>query len=94
MTPVDEETRETKGKKFIGTAKLCARWDDCSAMTIERKLRDDESFPKPYYITRVRMWDLEEIEAYERKASREPRPENRLRFKSTRRKSKSKDKAA
>jgi hypothetical protein len=61
---------EVTGRKFITTSQLCARWGDCSHMTVERKLKFDPSFPRPYHFTRVRMFDLAEIEAYERGAAR------------------------
>jgi len=58
------------GKKYITTKQLRERWGNCSHMTIERKLEKDETFPKPYFLTRVRMWDLADIEEYERNAAR------------------------
>ena len=60
-------------QKFITTAQLRSRWGGCSHMTIERKLKRDPKFPRPYHIMRVRMFDLAEIEAYERSAARSPR---------------------
>jgi hypothetical protein len=30
--------QQTTGKKYIGAPGLCVRWDDCSIMTIERKI--------------------------------------------------------
>ena len=61
---------EVTGRKFITTAQLCARWGHCSHMTVERKLKFDATFPRPYHFTRVRMFDLAEIEEYERNAAR------------------------
>ena len=46
-------------------------------MTIERKLKQDPTFPRPYYFTRIRTFDLADIEAYERAAAREPRTDRR-----------------
>ena len=58
-------------KKYITTAQLCARWGGCSHMTVERKLKDDKTFPRPYHFTRVRLFAVDEIEVYERAAARE-----------------------
>jgi hypothetical protein len=40
-------------------------------MTVERKLAGDADFPRPIQLTRGgrRLWDLDEIEEYERKAA-------------------------
>ena len=59
------------GRKFITAKQLRTRWGDCSHMTIERKLKRDPNFPKPYHLTRVRMFDVAEIETYERAAARD-----------------------
>jgi len=47
---------------------LQARWGNCSHMTIERRMEADRNFPRPMRLpqARVRLWDEEEIEAYER----------------------------
>jgi hypothetical protein len=40
-------------------------------MTIERKLRNDPNFPKPMRLGddgRIRLFNLDEVEAYERRA--------------------------
>jgi hypothetical protein len=52
-------------RKFIGVTKLRERWNNCSHMFIERKIRSDPSFPRIYRIGRRRMFALDEIEAYE-----------------------------
>ena len=57
--------------KYITTSQLRERWGNCSQMTIERKIKSDENFPKSYNFLRIRMFDLAEIEAYERTAARE-----------------------
>jgi predicted DNA-binding transcriptional regulator AlpA len=61
------------GRKYISTKQLRSRWGGCSHMTIERKLALDPAFPKPINITRFRLWDLDEIEAYEKQKITEPR---------------------
>ena len=59
-----------KSKKFIGTAQLRSRWNDCSHMFIERRLKSDPTFPKPVKLGgRLRLWDVDQIEAYERKCA-------------------------
>ena len=57
--------------KYISTADLRERWGGVSQMTIERKIKNDASFPKSHNFLRIRMFDLAEIEAYERTAARE-----------------------
>jgi hypothetical protein len=59
-------------RRFIGMSKLRERWNECSHMFIERKLREDPNFPRVYRIGRRRLFALDEIEAYER-ASIAPR---------------------
>ena len=60
-------------RKYITTKQLRARWGNCSHMTVERKLKFDPKFPRPYHFLRTRLFDLAEIEEYERNAAREPR---------------------
>jgi hypothetical protein len=47
---------------------LQARWGNCSHMTIERRMKADRNFPRPILLpqARVRLWDEEQIEKYER----------------------------
>ena len=66
MTTRELTKREREKKKYLTTSQLRERWGDCSHMTIERKLRDDPRFPKAYRFTRFRLFDLDEIEEYER----------------------------
>jgi hypothetical protein len=58
-------------KKYVTMPALCGRWGDCSTMTVERKLGGDPDFPKPIQLTPGghRLWDLQEIEQYERRAA-------------------------
>jgi hypothetical protein len=56
----------TSERKFIGMTKLRERWNDCSHMFIERKIKSDPRFPRVYRIGRRRLFALDEIEAYER----------------------------
>jgi predicted DNA-binding transcriptional regulator AlpA len=54
------------GAKFINVPQLCDRWGGISTMTIERKLKDDPNFPRPRRLGRLRVFDIPEIETYER----------------------------
>lgn len=54
-----------RNRQFIGVPELCERWNNCSHMFIEKKLRNDPAFPKVYRIGRHRFFELDEIEAYE-----------------------------
>ena len=55
-------------KRFLTMRQLQTRWGNCSHMTIERRMEADRNFPRPMRLpqARVRLWDEEEIEAYER----------------------------
>jgi hypothetical protein len=55
-----------RDRKFIGVPELRERWNDCSHMFVERKIKNDPTLPKVYYIGSRRFFDLDEIEAYER----------------------------
>jgi hypothetical protein len=63
-------------KKYLTLNQLCERWGDCTSMSIERKLRDDPTFPQPVRLLdgRMRYFDLAAIEAYERNAAARPAP--------------------
>ena len=54
------------GAKFINVPQLADRWGGISTMTIERKLKLDPDFPKPRRLGRIRIFDIPEIENYER----------------------------
>jgi predicted DNA-binding transcriptional regulator AlpA len=59
----------TPDKKYLTVPQLRARWS-CSHMLIERRLRDDPEFPQPIRLGSARrLWDLSEIEAYEKRAA-------------------------
>ena len=54
-------------KRFLTTAQLRSRWGGCSHMFIERRLASDPTFPKPVKLGgRLRLWDVDQVEAYER----------------------------
>jgi hypothetical protein len=67
MTRTDKTARKRK-KKFIGMVELRERWNDCSHMFIENKIRNDPNFPSVYRIGRHRFFDEEELEKYERQS--------------------------
>jgi hypothetical protein len=62
------DTNNQSHRKFIGTRALRERWDNCSHMFIERKLKNDPTFPQTYRIGRRRFFAVDEIESYERKS--------------------------
>lgn len=55
---------------YLRTAKVRARYDNCSHMWIERRLEDDPDFPRPTYIANQRFWRLSELVEWERKKAR------------------------
>jgi predicted DNA-binding transcriptional regulator AlpA len=58
-------TEANQPRIAIGVPALAKRWA-CAEMTIERRIRNDASFPKLFRLGRVRKFWLDEIEAYER----------------------------
>jgi len=62
--------RETqrRQKRFLTMNQLRERWGGVSHMTIERRMEADRNFPRPMRLpqARVRLWDEDEIEKYER----------------------------
>jgi hypothetical protein len=58
--------------KFVSMKQLCARYGGRSPMWVERKLASDDRFPKPRKFGRLRFWDLQELENYERGIEPEP----------------------
>lgn len=59
---------DTSGTKYLTMSQVCARYGDCSPMTIERRLKNDPRFPQPmpFGSKRMRLWDLSKLEQYER----------------------------
>jgi hypothetical protein len=53
-------------RRFIGVPELRRRWNNCSQMLIEKRIKNDPNFPHVYRISRHRLFALDEIEAYER----------------------------
>jgi hypothetical protein len=64
MTRTDKTARKRK-RKFIGMVELRERWNNCSHMFVERKIKNDPRFPKVYHIGRHRFFDEGELERYE-----------------------------
>ena len=62
------DPRPPPGKRYLTAAQLRARYGGVSHMWIERRLRYDPTFPRPVKLggSLIRMWDLAEIEAWER----------------------------
>ena len=61
-------SKKKSKKEFIRTAQLRKRWGGCSHMFVERRLKSDPTFPKPVKLGgKLRLWDLDEVEAYERR---------------------------
>lgn len=56
-------------KKFIALGDLRQRYGGVSHMTIERLLQSDPAFPRPIKLNPkgMRLWCVEELEAYERR---------------------------
>jgi hypothetical protein len=65
MEKKTDDVERRANRVFIGMAQLRKRWGNCSHMFIERKLKNDPTFPKPYHPGRRRLFALDEIEAYE-----------------------------
>ncbi len=59
---------EVTGRKFITAKQLCARWGGVSFMFVERRLKSDPEMPRPLRFEngRLRFFDLDAIEQYER----------------------------
>jgi predicted DNA-binding transcriptional regulator AlpA len=62
---------EAPPTKFVTAAQLRARWGGCSSMFIVRRMADP-AFPRPIQLgnSKIRLWQLSEIEAYERSCVR------------------------
>jgi predicted DNA-binding transcriptional regulator AlpA len=57
-------------QKYATAAQLRERYGGRSHMWIERRLQNDPTFPRPVKLggSLIRMWDLDEIESWERAA--------------------------
>jgi hypothetical protein len=57
-------------KRFLTVVELRRRWGNVSQQFIERRLVDDPLFPRPMQLPRgrLRLFDEEKIEEYERRA--------------------------
>lgn len=51
---------------LIPTAQVRARYGNVSHMWVYRRLADDPSFPKPFYICKRRFWKRSDLVAWER----------------------------
>jgi predicted DNA-binding transcriptional regulator AlpA len=52
--------------QWVSARQLRKRYGDRSHMWVERRLKNDADFPRPIKIGRLRFWDLDQLEAYER----------------------------
>jgi predicted DNA-binding transcriptional regulator AlpA len=54
-------------KRYLTAVQLCERYGGVSHMWIVRRLKNDPAFPRPVKLgtSRLRLFDLEEIEHYE-----------------------------
>lgn len=52
--------------RFITSTQLRARYGGRSHMWVERRLRDDPTFPRPIYLGRLRFWKIPDLEIWER----------------------------
>jgi hypothetical protein len=59
---------QTRAKKYLTSGQLRERWGNCSHMFIQRRIKSDPLMPRPKRFggSRIRFFDIEEIEAYER----------------------------
>ena len=55
-------------KRYLTVAQLRERYGNVSHMWIERRLKSDPTFPRPkkFGNSALRLFDLDEIESYER----------------------------
>jgi hypothetical protein len=73
MLTVCFDTEKRRLKTFLTSVQLRERWGGVSNMFLERKLKKDPRFPKPINLFgRLRLWDLELIENYERLCAGDP----------------------
>jgi hypothetical protein len=61
-------TKSSRPKRFITVPELRERWGGVSQMFVERKIKEDPTFPTIYRMSRHRLFDLDEVEAYERRS--------------------------
>lgn len=55
--------------EFINTRQLRKRYGDVSHMWVERRKKDDPTFPKPVYFGTRRYWNVRALEVWERTAA-------------------------
>ena len=58
-------SRSRPDSVFLKTQQVQARYGGCSHMFIERRLKNDPTFPRPTFIGRLRFWRLSDLEAWE-----------------------------
>ena len=58
---------------YISAPQVCARYGGVSHMWLQRKLKGDPSFPRPYKFGRLRFFKINELENWERKTAAKSR---------------------
>ena len=56
----------TERAEFVPARAVRQRYGNVSHMWIERRLKDDPSFPRPIYFGRLRFWRIEDLREWER----------------------------
>jgi predicted DNA-binding transcriptional regulator AlpA len=67
-------TDTTTAKIWLSARQVRERYGGRSAMWIERRLKADSRFPRPRKFGRLRFWDRDAIEAWERDMAPERQP--------------------
>lgn len=57
-------SNEQDDDRMVPTAEVQRRYGQVSHMWVERRLKDDPTFPKPFYISRRRYWRVADSEEY------------------------------
>ncbi|WP_369720052.1 helix-turn-helix transcriptional regulator [Bradyrhizobium sp. LLZ17] len=55
----------TTSDLYLKTRQVQHRYGGCSHMFIERRLKNDPTFPRPVFMGRLRFWKLSELEQWE-----------------------------
>jgi hypothetical protein len=77
MPALDFENTD-KDDYAVGSAELRRMFGGVSHMFVERRLKDDPTFPKPFYVKNRRFWFLKELRAWQRILRQRPHQRNRV----------------
>jgi hypothetical protein len=61
---------EQDDDRMVPTAEVQRRYGQVSHMWVERRLKDDPTFPRPFYISRRRCWRVADLTTWERGLAR------------------------